>query len=202
MAFDLDAVKAELGITDNDATRDAAIERMRKATLVMVESYLDRRLEYVADDLVVVARADRPLVVLSRYPVTDVLDPAPADVGDGVAPDSKTTWRRDIGLVEDSRFIGRRVVVRFAGGFSFADSPPAGVPALPADLEQALLDLTVSRWEAREGGSLGGVDSVTIEGLGTMRMNRPDRAVALDRGIGGGLMDHAHVLDRYSGVTL
>ena len=203
MAFDLEAIKFRLGVYTTNATRDAAIERVRKATLAMVESYLDRQLEYSADELHITSRADRPMIVLSRYPVTDVLDPEPADLGDGVTSTDHTLWRRDIGLVEDSRFMGRKVVLRYAGGWSFSDDPPTGVPSLPADLEDALIELTASRWEARESNTSapGGVESMSIDGLGTMRMNRPDRERSLERGLGGGLMDHAHVLDRYSGVT-
>jgi len=204
MAFDLAAIKFRLGIYTTNATRDAEIERMRKATLVMVESYLDRQLEYRSDELHITSHADRTVIVLSRYPVTDVLEAAPADVGDGVTSTDRTLWRRDVGLVEDSRFMGRKVVLRYAGGYSFSDDPPTGVPSLPADLEDVLIELTASRWEAREGSSSapGGVESMTIDGLGTVRMNRPDRERSLERGLGGGLMDHAHVLDRYSGVTL
>jgi len=199
-----DAVKDELGLDDVDATRDARLEVLRKRVLGEVEGYLGRNLEHATGLVRTVAHASSPVISLSRWPITAHETPTDQEAAGAVTPSASTAWYDRLGLVEDPAFVGKTVVVKWAGGWSFADSPPAGVEPLPAELEGVLLQLTAARWQGEQGGALGGaeVESVTIHGLGTVRTRAADPTALYERGLGGDLTRFAHVLDRYRGAFL
>ena len=174
MAYELATAKTMLNIPPADTTRDAVITMALNAALALVERYCDRKFFLATEGAELLrVRGDRAQV--HRYPIVQVL---------GMSYNGDYDVANDAGIIVFRRLVQEdRITIDYVGGYA----------VLPADLEAALWALFNVYWGEIGGGTggatglaAGSVESVTLQGVGTVRFATGGQAQA-DASTGTGL---------------
>ena len=174
MLIDIDDLRVKVGLASGDASQDAAITTAYDAALDMIEAYLNRKLEFMADQEHF-THINGYTASLRRYPVTSVAS---------VRPDAKYHVERETGVLHfDGRVREHDLTVDYSGGFT--------PTTLPAVIHLALLDTFKAIWDAAQGGGgqTGEIQSITAPDVGTIRFATSGGAAAAgSAGSTGGLI--------------
>ena len=186
MSYDITTATARVPGGSNAALIQTAFD----TALAVAERYCDRQFLYAADKATFV-HPFAPALQLSRYPLEQIV----TVTGDNSA--SITDYHMEAGtgrVVLDSWAHGHQIKVDYAGGYK----------TLPADLELALWMVFDTIWAQVSspggggGAAAGGISSVSIPDVGTLRFDTGATPVSGGAGMGGLIPSMAEsILDLY-----
>ena len=161
MAWTLDAAKVRLEIAPGDTTKDAQITLAMEMSILLAESYLNRKLLKKVDTTQSFYRVHGRMVFLERYPVESIKSIALPPVGTTMPLESVTVNPRTGGVDYYSLHGQSEVLITYTGGYD----------PLPADLEWALWMLFDTLYAEMEAGPIsgGGGGGIVIEGSGDVK---------------------------------
>jgi hypothetical protein len=206
------SAKTELGIADNDASKDTLLERWISEASGAIERRLGRKLRRV-ELTEKLAGSGGPELLLSRTPVVAVtkvvLDGAELAAGDYELEDPEAgILSREAGWpASGDACIGiartpipgtgaRNVAVTYEGGYVLPND--AGERTLPPDLERGCLETVKALFHA-----LGRDPNVTSEQLGDYSVGFAGTNAAIGRGAGGIIPDNVlPLIDAYQRLVL
>jgi len=185
MAFDLAAAKARLNITGT--SQDVQLQGTLDTALAIVETYLDRKLEYATETIrVPYFRGDT--IKVRRWPIDSV---TAVTHGYGSFTAFKVDYADGLILFNHAHAIDE-LSIEYSGGFT----------DLPADLLFALWGVFDAVHAASSGGTAtvaaGTIESVTIPDVGTVRFASGASAASAGASSGGLIpAQYLALLDRY-----
>ncbi len=152
---DLATAKERLGIPPTDTTQDTQIQAALDAALLIVENYLDRKLESKERTESFYCQSGH-CISLKAYPVTAITS---------VAPNNDHTLNEASGMLCfgcgggcSAGNVGD-VTVTYTGGYV----------DLPADLLMALCHVFDNVWGSMQsGGAMAGIDKIVIPDVGSI----------------------------------
>ena len=155
--FDLATAKTRLNIVG--FTQDVEIQAILDASLAVAEAYCKRRFNY-AEETESIYHDSKGYLFLERYPI-DVVETVTAENHTNV----KYKTNSPAGYLDlHGRYTFEEVNVKYKGGYS----------VLPDDLVIALWGIFDGIWAASQGSSgptAGAIESVSLTGVGTVRMS-------------------------------
>lgn len=155
--YDLATAKTRLNITGT--TQDVELQVALDTALALAEQYCDRYFMHNATQKETFVHAYGTSISLKRYP----LDADPTIAGDRISYKFHTDWQN--GLIHlDGGVADHELTVTYSGGYV----------ALPVDLEYALWGVFDNVWgQMQSAGSSGpgGIDSISLTGVGSIRYN-------------------------------
>lgn len=192
MAYDLGTAYARTGLTQN-GTNDTALMGALNAALAMVEQYLDRLILFEVMN-VEVLKVRGGSIQVSRFPIERVQSiRLGSDAGSGpmFGVGSLEIHNATGTLLFMAPITARNVTILYAGGYRI----------LPADLELALwatfdaaLAAQADGGGATAGGTAGPIESVTLQGVGTVRF----ASGSSSSGSGGSGVDSASLIPAWA----
>lgn len=191
-----------LGVAADDPDypeKEAAAVVALSQSLALVESYLDRKLEYLADEVEEFSEPGGGALLLRRYPIEAV---ASVTGEYWTAPASGYTVNKAAGVLTVWGWLGwPAVTVRYAGGYKPAE--------WPLDLVNVILQLAASLWPSiyATGGpapasSEGAVRRVTTPDAGTVEYFEGGGASSAVLGFGAIPQGYLAALDRYRAASV
>ena len=157
MTFDLAGAKLRLNITDT--TQDVEIQAALDAALSIAEAYCDRKFAYAAEEAHYY-HVSAGYLFVPRYPIEQVVS-VNRDSGQN---NVKYKVNKSAGFLDlHGRYSDEELSVTYAGGYV----------TLPEDLILALWGIFDGVWSASQGNTgpaAGAIESVSLTGVGTVRM--------------------------------
>ena len=160
MSFDLPTAKQRLSLAVADTSKDVAIQAALSASLAIAEDYCKRRFSFATE----VARfyhVASGYLFVSRYPINVVT----SVVRSNGQSDIKYKVNQSAGFLDlHGRYADEEIQVTYSGGYV----------TLPPDLVIALWGIFDGVWASTQGSSgpaAGAIESVSLTGVGTVRMS-------------------------------
>ena len=154
--FDLATAKTRLGIVG--ATQDVEIQAALDASLAIAEAYCKRQFTYAAEEAHYY-HVEAGFLFVPRYPIEQVI----SVVRENGQSDVKYKVNKSSGFLDlHGRYSDEELSVTYAGGYK----------VLPDDLILALWGIFDVIWpvaSGQGGGTVGGIESVSLTGVGTVR---------------------------------
>ena len=158
MSFDLATAKTRLNITDT--LQDVEIQAALNASLAIAEAYCKRRFSYAAE-VAHYYHVEAGYLFVDRYPINSVT----SVVRDNGQSNIKYKVNKSSGFLDlHGRYTDEELQVTYSGGYQ----------VLPDDLVIALFGIFDGIWAASQGSSgpsVGAIESVSLTGVGTVRMS-------------------------------
>ena len=161
--FDLATAKTRLNIVG--AVQDAEIQAALDASLAIAEAYCKRRFKY-SSETESVYHDSKGYLFLERYPIDHVTTITAEDHNAVKYKINKTAGYLDL----HGRYSFEQVDVVYTGGYK----------VLPDDLIVALWAIFDGVWKSQTGGdgTVGAIESVSLTGVGTVRMGSGNSGIA------------------------
>jgi hypothetical protein len=194
MAWNLAGARERYGVVANDTSGDTMLLAQMFATQNIADLYCHRWLLYKDDDVIHSFRHTSSVLQLPRFPLSPTIPPI-VMLNDTVVDYGYQVDEVRGKILFDYQLTGPKLTVTFAGGYH---TDEASEPQLPYDVELALygiLDAIVARQDYTST-TTGGIESVTIPDVGTMRFGANNAQTGV---IGGpaSLADSYMLLDPY-----
>ena len=158
MSFDLAGAKLRLNITGT--AQDAEVQASLDASLAIAEAYCNRKFAYAAEEAHFY-HVEAGYLFVPRYPIEQVV----SVVRDNGQSNIKYKVNKSAGFLDlHGRYSDEELSVTYAGGYK----------TLPDDLIVALYSIFDGIWAASQGStgpSVGAIESVSLTGVGTVRMS-------------------------------
>jgi len=181
--FDLASAKSRLSITDN--SKDAEITLALSLALSVVEDYLDRKLEYKADETATLFRNRENIYLLRRYPVESLISIDKGDLSN--AKISKSHGILFLSTAADE------VELTYAGGYK----------TLPPVIEMVLWQIFDAEYPGfANPGSVAPasgqvISSISVPDVGTIKYESSGSASGISADLGILTASQGALLDRY-----
>jgi hypothetical protein len=193
----IEQLRVRIGLAEDDASRDLELAAALAFAIALIESYLDRKIEFLDDEQ---AFEGRGTILLRRWPV--VVGSVIIETENGsylTLTRTRVDYARGM-IFHHSSF---PVVVKWKGGFE--TYPPDLLWAIIAAFDAAWA--ATPGWGAETGGNLivgaGAVKKVSLVGIGSVDLDVGAKALAAGEGGGSdpwGILPGSvtTILDRYS----
>lgn len=154
--FDVIDYRVRCGLQATDTTKDAEIRDAINTAIAIVETYLDRKITWKADEVETLTQVYRPVISLRRYPIGQIQSVTLDGKDHGT---NHWTWHRRAGLIQFNGQVGaHEVKVEYSGGYSDpGQTTPADATSMPADLVLGITKVFDEVWSAMT--STGGTTS-------------------------------------------
>ena len=158
MSFDLAGAKTRLNITGT--AQDAEIQAALNASLAIAEAYCQRKFSFTAE-VAHYYHVSAGYLFVDRYPINAVN----SVVRSNGQSDIKYKVNKSAGFLDlHGRYSDEEIQVTYSGGYA----------TLPDDLIVALWSIFDGVWASAQGSagqSVGAIESVSLTGVGTVRMS-------------------------------
>jgi hypothetical protein len=192
MSFDIQTARVRVGLLPGDTTKDVELTAAMDATLGIVERYCDRKFTQASESVEFIHFSGNELL-LDRYPINTV---------SAIDADGKEITKYHVkkldGIISIDGTLSAHVV---------EVDVDAGYAVLPADLEMALWMVFDALWPSLNGSGAGaavvtgGISSISVPDVGTIRFATDSKAASTGGGLGGLVPDSAvSLLDLYRRV--
>lgn len=186
-----EALRIRIGLAADDDSRDAEIDLVFNMSLALCESYCDRKFLRVDGEEQEFTHFEGTTASMIRYPIIHVNSVGREESGAAL---NYYHVHKSAGLIMFDHYVwAHLMIINTDAGYSLDAAQDVDGVQLPADLEFCLWTLFDLLWPLHESGSggatnVGAVESITLQDVGTIRMNTDSSIVIGGDGSGFGFL--------------